>query len=54
MFKLFVVGEIIGLIGVIVALGFGQECGLYAIIVGALIALPSTFEPKPKKEKGEL
>ncbi|MBU2028326.1 hypothetical protein KJ761_00325 [Patescibacteria group bacterium] len=51
MFKLFVIGEIIGFTGVIIALGFGQEWGLYVTIGGALIALPSILTPKPKKEE---
>jgi len=51
MFKLFVIGEILGLAGAIIALGFEQEWGLYITIGGALIALPSIFESKPKKEE---
>jgi hypothetical protein len=53
MFKLFVIGEIIGLTGAIIALVFGQEWGLYVIIGGVLMALPSIFEPKPKKIEEE-
>jgi len=52
MFKVFVIGEIIGFAGAIIGLGFSQEWGLYVTVGGASIAFPSIFEPKLKKEKG--
>lgn len=51
MSKFMIIGGIIGIIGGIVAFGFEREWGMWVTIIGASIAFPSIFEPKPEKKE---
>lgn len=51
MSRFMLIGGIIGFPSGIIALVLTQEWLMYVTAAGALIALPSIFEPKPEKER---